>query len=104
MNTESPFFYPPDDEHEAVEFYVAKDTEHGYRTVQASISNERELNLDLTAAAIAGVLHLYEKPTEDLHGYTEYLEEAKAWLVSRETSGFTVEFRPRDPLAALGIE
>lgn len=111
MNSESPFWSPRDES--PVEFY--RQTASTYQSVEYGVDVDSKATLEDAAAAIAGVLHLYEKPGEDVHGYTDYLPEARAFLLSREItanpdSGPDFERvyddapAKRDPLAALGIE
>lgn len=42
----------------------------------------RPLMFDDAATAIAGVIHLWRKPDEDLHGYSQYVDDARSFLTS----------------------
>lgn len=78
------------------------------RYIDVTVENDvPRLTFDDAAAAIAGVLHLYQKPLEDLHGYTQYLDATELFLRSINTYQTAADSvsteKPRDPLAALGI-
>ena len=51
----------------------------------------RPLTAEDAATAIAGVLHLWQRPHEDLHGYTKYVDEVKQWLSARVAAAMDYE-------------
>ena len=65
----------------------------------------RALTATDVAHAIAGIIQLYEHPTDDLHGYTKYVPLAESFVRSLGSKSPAVDAVAvqSDPLAGLGI-
>ena len=48
--------------------------------------------------AIAGVMYLWQRPGQDLHGYTEYVDEVRLWLNARVAAATDYEAGATDEI------